>query len=131
MKSLTHRLYCPAHPIASMTLLKHLASPKSMLLRELFAILNSHQLFFLPENARFSLREQSISWTFQNDQKTMSLIPDNSYILPSSYKVEMKIVENDGPWKLVGTVGEAFYATNHVLSQAGIYWKVRNFQAID
>ena len=57
--------------------------------------LNFH-LLFTPENARFSLREQSISWTFQNDQKTMSLIPDNSYVL-SGYKVEMKIVENDGP----------------------------------
>ena len=65
-------------------------------------------VIYLPENARFSLREQSISWTFQNDQKTMSLIPDNSYVLPSGYKVEMKIVENDGPWKLVGTVGEGF-----------------------
>ena len=38
----------------------------------------------------------------------MSLIPENSYILPSGYKVEMKIVENGGPWKLVGTVGEGF-----------------------
>ena len=65
-------------------------------------------IVFLPENAKFSLREQSISWTYQSDSKTMSLIPDNSYVLPSGYKVEMKVVENDGPWKLVGTVGEGF-----------------------
>ena len=37
----------------------------------------------------------------------MSLIPDNSYVLPSGYKVEMKVVENDGPWNS-GTVGEGF-----------------------
>ena len=65
-------------------------------------------IIFLPENAKFSLREQSISWTYQSDSKTMSLIPNNSYVLPSGYKVEMKIAENDGPWKLVGTVGEGF-----------------------
>ena len=65
-------------------------------------------IVFLPENAKFSLREQSISWTYKGDSKTMSLIPDNSYVLPSGYKVEMKVVENDGPWKLVGTVGEGF-----------------------
>ena len=65
-------------------------------------------IVFLPENAKFSLREQSISWTYHSDSKTMSLIPDNSYVLPSGYKVEMKVVENDGPWKLVGTVGEGF-----------------------
>ena len=65
-------------------------------------------IIFLPENAKFSLREQSISWTYQSDSQTMSLIPNNSYVLPSGYKVEMKIAENDGPWKLVGTVGEGF-----------------------
>ena len=65
-------------------------------------------IIFLPENAKFSLREQSISWTYQSDSKTMSLIPNNSYVLPSGYKVEMKRAENDGPWKLVGTVGEGF-----------------------
>jgi hypothetical protein len=65
-------------------------------------------IFFLPENAKFSLRDQKISWTFQKDAKTLALIPENSYILPSGYKVEMKRTENDGPWKLVGTVGEGF-----------------------
>ena len=65
-------------------------------------------IFFLPENAKFSLRDQKISWTFQDDSKTLALIPENSYVLPSGYKVEMKRTENDGPWKLVGTVGEGF-----------------------
>ena len=65
-------------------------------------------IIFLPENAKFSLRAQSISWTYDGDARTMALIPENSYVLPSGYKVEMKKAENDGPWKLVGTVGEGF-----------------------
>ena len=63
---------------------------------------------FLPENATFSLREQRITWEFKGEQKSLHLIPDNAYVLPSGYKVEMKVTENDGPWKLVGTVGEGF-----------------------
>ena len=63
---------------------------------------------FLPENATFSLREQRITWEFKGEQKSLHLIPDNAYALPSGYKVEMKVTENDGPWKLVGTVGEGF-----------------------
>ena len=35
-------------------------------------------------------------------------MPNYAYVLPSGYKVEMKKTENDGPWKLVGTVGEGF-----------------------
>ena len=84
------------------------------------------RLYFLPENAKFSLCEQSISWTYQNDSKTMSLIPDNSYVLPSGYKVEMKVVENDGPWKLVETVGEVFFATSHVQCRVVVNQKSQN-----
>jgi hypothetical protein len=65
-------------------------------------------VFYLPENATFSLRDQKISWSYNDDPKTLALIPENSYVLPSGYKVEMKKTENDGPWKLVGTVGEGF-----------------------
>ena len=65
-------------------------------------------VFYLPENATFSLRDQKISWSNNDDPKTLALIPENSYVLPSGYKVEMKKTENDGPWKLVGTVGEGF-----------------------
>ena len=65
-------------------------------------------VFYLPENAIFSLRDQKISWSYNDVPKTLVLIPENSYVLPSGYKVEMKKAENDGPWKLVGTVGEGF-----------------------
>ena len=65
-------------------------------------------IFYLPENAKFSLREQEVSWTYKDNTCNMALDPRNSYVLPSGYKVEMKKTENDGPWKLVGTVGEGF-----------------------
>ena len=66
-------------------------------------------IVYLPENAFFSLRNQSISWVGEEDQKHELLLkPDFAYILPSGYKIEMKKTEHNGPWKLVGTVGEGF-----------------------
>jgi len=65
-------------------------------------------VIFIPENARFSLRKQQVSWLYHGENHAINLVPNNTYILPSGYKVEMKKVENDGPWKLVGTVGEGF-----------------------
>ena len=74
-------------------------------------------IFYLPENAKFSLREQEVSWTYKDNTCNMALDPRNSYVLPSGYKVEMKKTENDGPWKLVGTVGEGFFVISLVRFQ--------------
>ena len=66
-------------------------------------------IVYLPESAVFSLREQAIHFeTSSGEPQKLRLSPDYAYVLPSGYKVEMKKVENDGPWKLVGTVGEGF-----------------------
>ncbi len=66
-------------------------------------------IIYLPENAVFSLREQSINWKGEgNELHQIRLQPNFAYILPSGYKVEMKKAEHNGPWKLIGTVGEGF-----------------------
>ena len=66
-------------------------------------------IIYLPENAVFSLREQSINWEGEGKEyRNLRMQPDFAYILPSGYKVEMKKAEHNGPWKLIGTVGEGF-----------------------
>ena len=66
-------------------------------------------ILYLPENARFSLRDQKIRWEDPDGAaREIGLTPDFAYLLPSGYKVEMKKAESGGPWKLVGTVGEGF-----------------------
>ena len=66
-------------------------------------------IIYLPENAVFSLREQSINWQGEGKESyCLRMQPDFAYILPSGYKVEMKKAEHNGPWKLIGTVGEGF-----------------------
>ena len=66
-------------------------------------------IIYLPENAVFSLREQSINWEGEGKESyCLRMQPDFAYILPSGYKVEMKKAEHNGPWKLLGTVGEGF-----------------------
>jgi hypothetical protein len=66
-------------------------------------------IFYLPKEARFSLREQWVRWNdADGSDQEISLRPGSVYVLPSGYKVEMKKVETNGPWKLVGTVGEGY-----------------------
>jgi hypothetical protein len=70
---------------------------------------NFPSILYLPENVRFSLRQQKIRWMDkEGGEQKLDLLPEYAYVLPSGYKVEMKKAETDGPWKLVGTVGEGF-----------------------
>ncbi|MGJ8697364.1 MAG: hypothetical protein ACSHYF_13685 [Verrucomicrobiaceae bacterium] len=62
-------------------------------------------IFYLPENVRIQLDDQSISW---DDQK-ISLQPGITYILPSGYKVEMVKPSVGQRWRLIGTNAEGTF----------------------
>lgn len=68
-----------------------------------------HDVFYVPENSTFDLKEQYVTWK-NSDGGTNSLhiTPGYSYVLPSGYRVEMKKSRHTGIWRLVGTVGEGF-----------------------
>jgi hypothetical protein len=67
---------------------------------------NYPNIIYVPENARFNIFEQSVSWT--NDQATYSikLLPANHYVLPSGYRIRMRKRLNGHHWHLTGAVGE-------------------------
>ncbi|MFT7303337.1 MAG: hypothetical protein ACI8UZ_002178 [Akkermansiaceae bacterium] len=62
-------------------------------------------IFYLPENVRIQLDDQSITW---GDQK-ISLQPGLTYILPSGYKVEMVKPSEGQRWRLIGTNAEGTF----------------------
>ena len=62
-------------------------------------------IFYLPENVRIQLDDQSITW---NDQK-IPLRPGITYILPSGYKVEMVKPSEGQRWRLIGTNAEGTF----------------------
>lgn len=69
-------------------------------------------IFYLPENVRIELEDQSITW--ENPGKSdvpskISLQPGITYILPSGYKIEMVKPSAGQRWRLIGTNAEGTF----------------------
>lgn len=62
---------------------------------------------YVPQDAFFDLRAQSISWQGNDGQKhAIKLLPRHTYILPSGYKIEMCKPDEGRRWRLRGTTAE-------------------------
>lgn len=65
------------------------------------------KVIYLPENARFSLAEQTISWKNKKGEQAIKLLADRTYLLPNGYKVRLVKPAEGRRWRLIGTVPEA------------------------
>lgn len=64
-------------------------------------------VYYVPQDARFDLRTQRISWRGPDDaEQTLKLLPGITYVLPSGYKVEMAKPDPGRRWRLRGTTAE-------------------------
>jgi len=63
-------------------------------------------IIYVPEDARFDLHKQTVSWAGGNAQRVIRLSPDKIYVRPSGYKVRMERPGENRSWRLVGTVAE-------------------------
>ncbi|MFM2294204.1 MAG: hypothetical protein RLZZ350_617, partial [Verrucomicrobiota bacterium] len=64
-------------------------------------------LIYVHENARFDLHAQRVTWKNETGEHSIKLLPTQTYIRPSGYKVRME--KPPGPnrvWRLVGVAGE-------------------------
>jgi len=66
-------------------------------------------LFYVPENSQFNLFEQTVSWLLNDETKTIKLLPQNHYVLPSGYKIKMRKRLNGSHWHLTGTIAEGTF----------------------
>jgi len=62
----------------------------------------------VPEQAHFSLRDQSVTWTGADGQKKqIRLFAGKTYVRPGGYRVHLEPVPGErGLWRLIGTVAE-------------------------
>ena len=67
---------------------------------------NYPNIIYVPENARFNIFEQSVSWTNGQTSHSIKLLPTNHYVLPSGYRIRMRKRLNGHHWHLTGAVGE-------------------------
>ncbi len=59
-------------------------------------------IIYVPHDAYFDLRTQTVSWTSAGKEQSIKLQPETTYVRPSGYRVRM---EKPGPnrgWRLVG-----------------------------
>ena len=72
-----------------------------------YAIDRKHpDIIYVPEDARFDLHKQQISWAGENNEHTIKLLPGKTYVRPSGYKVRLEKPAGNRAWRLVGTAAE-------------------------
>lgn len=66
-------------------------------------------LLYVPENARFNLHRQTVTWPHGDGTRTIRLLPRKVYVRPSGYKVRMARFPGQNAWRLIGTVAEGTF----------------------
>lgn len=62
---------------------------------------------YVPEDASFSLSEQTITWTNAAGPQSIKLLAGRIHLLPNGYKVELVKPAEGRRWRLIGSVPEA------------------------
>ncbi len=62
---------------------------------------------YIPEDARFSLPDQTISWKNKDGEQSIKILAGKIYMFPNGYKVQLVKPAEGRRWRLIGTVPEA------------------------
>ena len=68
---------------------------------------NYPDIVYIPQDSRIELNNQSITWTKEGSEQVIKLLPNNTYVLPSGYKVQMVKPAEGRRWRLVGHTAES------------------------
>jgi hypothetical protein len=72
-----------------------------------YAIDRKHpDIIYVPEDARFDLHKQAVSWTTDKGEHKIKLLPGKTYVRPSGYKVRLEKPAGNRAWRLVGSAAE-------------------------
>lgn len=63
-------------------------------------------ILYVPDDARFYLAEQKITWNYKDKKRQIKLLAHHTYVLPSGYKVHIKKQTGGHAWHLIGTASE-------------------------
>lgn len=72
-----------------------------------YAVDRTHaDIIYVPENSRFQLLEQKVSWEKDGCVFEIPLLLDYRYMLPCGYKIHMEKPASGRAWRLLGTMAE-------------------------
>ncbi|HAB19920.1 MAG TPA: hypothetical protein DCE44_26245, partial [Verrucomicrobiales bacterium] len=60
-------------------------------------------LIYVPEDAKFSLETQKITWNHGAETRTLKLLLNHHYILPSGFAIHLEKPLGNRAWRLIGT----------------------------
>jgi len=63
-------------------------------------------VIYVPEDTRFDLHQQTVSWVSEGKERSIKLLPNNTYVRPSGYRVQMMKPPGGRAWRLIGTAPE-------------------------
>lgn len=63
-------------------------------------------LIFVPERSKFDTANQEVSWELGFTKQSIKLLPENTYMLPTGYRVQMARHPGAPSWRLIGTEPE-------------------------
>lgn len=63
-------------------------------------------IVYVPENARFQLLAQKVTWEKDGATREIALRLDHRYVLPCGYKIHMEKPPAGRAWRLIGTMAE-------------------------
>lgn len=63
-------------------------------------------IIYVPENSRFQLLSQKVSWEKDGTTHEIPLLLDYRYVLPCGYKIHMERPATGRAWRLLGTMAE-------------------------
>jgi len=63
-------------------------------------------IIYVPENTKFNLTDQKISWSKGHKEITIKLLALYTYVLPSGYQIHLEKHGEPSVWRLIGTVAE-------------------------
>ena len=63
-------------------------------------------IIYVPENARFQLLAQKVTWEKDGGTREIPLRFDHRYVLPCGYKIHMEKPPAGRAWRLIGTMAE-------------------------
>ena len=67
---------------------------------------NYANIFYVPEDAEFNLEKQSVTWSNNQKEAQIKLLPGRFYFYPSGFKVRMEQHPSGTYWRLIGTRAE-------------------------
>ena len=63
-------------------------------------------ILYVPENTRFDLHRQRVSWMSGGREHSIKLLAGTTYVRPSGYRVQMMKPPGGRAWRLIGTSAE-------------------------